>query len=123
VLPRADVVVDLLPLTPETEKLVDRDFLERMKAGALFMNAGRGRTVDTDALVSLLESGRIRAALDVTDPEPLPSEHPLWRAPNTLITPHLAGAVARWEQRGYRFAGEQIRRYAAGEPLVGAHAE
>jgi phosphoglycerate dehydrogenase-like enzyme len=121
-LPLADVVVDLLPLTPETEKFVNRDFLARMKPGALFMNAGRGRTVDTDALVSVLNAGRIRAALDVTDPEPLPSDHPLWRAPNTLITPHVGGSVARWEERGYRFAGEQIRRFAAGEPLVGVYA-
>lgn len=120
-LPLADVVVNLLPLTPETEKFVNRDFLARMKPGALFVNAGRGRTVDTDALVSALKAGRIRAALDVTDPEPLPSDHPLWRAPNTLITPHVAGAVARWEERAYRFAGEQIRRFVAGEPLVGVY--
>jgi phosphoglycerate dehydrogenase-like enzyme len=118
-LPLADVVVDLLPLTAETEKFVNRDFLARMKPGALFMNAGRGRTVDTEALLSALQLGAVRAALDVTDPEPLPSEHPLWRAPNTLITPHIAGSVARWEERGYRFAGEQIRRFAAGESLVG----
>jgi phosphoglycerate dehydrogenase-like enzyme len=120
-LPVADVVVDLLPLTPETEKFVNQDFLARMKAGALFVNAGRGRTVDTDALVSVLNAGRIRAALDVTDPEPLTSEHPLWHAPNTLITPHVAGAVARWQERAYRFAGGQIRRFAAGEPLLGVY--
>jgi phosphoglycerate dehydrogenase-like enzyme len=119
VLPDADVVVNLLPLTPETEKFVNGDFLARMKAGALFVNAGRGRTVDTEALVAALNAGRIRAALDVTDPEPLPSGHPLWHAPNTLITPHLAGAVAGWEKRGYRFAGDQIRRFAAGKPLIG----
>jgi phosphoglycerate dehydrogenase-like enzyme len=115
----ADVVVDLLPLTPETEKFVDAAFLARMKPGALFVNAGRGKTVDTAALLESLRSGRIRAALDVTDPEPLPSDHPLWRAPNVLITPHVAGSVARWAARGYRFAGEQIRRYAAGQPLLG----
>ena len=118
-LPAADVVVDLLPLTPETETFVNRDFLARMKPGALFVNAGRGRTVDTDALVAVLNAGRIRAALDVTDPEPLPSDHPLWRAPNTLITPHVAGSVGQWKERGYRFAGDQIRRFAAGEELVG----
>ncbi|HEX9098007.1 MAG TPA: 2-hydroxyacid dehydrogenase [Candidatus Dormibacteraeota bacterium] len=118
-LPEADAVVNLLPLTPETEKFVDAAFLARMKPGALFVNAGRGRTVDTAALLEALSSGRIRAALDVTDPEPLPSEHPLWRAPNILITPHIAGSVTRWEARGYRFAGEQIRRYAAGQPLLG----
>jgi phosphoglycerate dehydrogenase-like enzyme len=118
-LPLADVVVDLLPLTPETEKFVNRDFLARMKPGALFVNAGRGGTVDTDALVSVLNAGRISAALDVTDPEPLPSDHPLWRAPNTLVTPHVAGNVAQWQERAYRLAGDQIRRYAAGEPLLG----
>lgn len=121
-LPDADVVVDLLPLTPETNKVVDADFFARMKAGALFVNAGRGGTVDTDALVGALRSGHIRAALDVTDPEPLPPGHPLWHAPNVLITPHVAGNVAREESRAYQFAGEQIRRYAAGEPLVGLRA-
>jgi phosphoglycerate dehydrogenase-like enzyme len=118
-LPKADVVVDLLPLTPDTRKFVDAKFLSRMKPGAVFVNAGRGGTVDTDALLAAVRSGRIDAALDVTDPEPLPAEHPLWRAPNVLITPHIAGTVARMEARAYRFAGEQIRRYAAGEPLLG----
>jgi phosphoglycerate dehydrogenase-like enzyme len=118
-LPEADVVVDLLPLKPDTEHFVDAKFLAQMKPGALFVNAGRGRTVDTDALLNALRSGKIRAALDVTDPEPLPSDHPLWRAPNVLITPHVGGTVAGMEARAYRFAGEQIRRYAAGEPLLG----
>jgi phosphoglycerate dehydrogenase-like enzyme len=118
-LPHADVVVDLLPLTPATEKFVNRDFLARMKPGALFVNAGRGRTVDTEALLAALKAGRIRAALDVTDPEPLPSDHPLWHTPNTLITPHVGGNVPRWQERAYRLAGDQIRRYVAGEPLLG----
>ena len=118
-LPQADVVVNLLPLTTTTERLVDRAFLDRLKTGALFVNAGRGKTVDTDALLGALRSGRIRAALDVTDPEPLPDGHPLWHAPNILITPHIAGSTARWIPRGYRFAGDQIRRYVAGEPLLG----
>lgn len=118
-LPNADIVVNLLPSTPETERFVDKEFLARMKPGALFVNAGRGRTVDTDALIDSLRAGHIRAALDVTDPEPLPESHPLWGAPNVLITPHIAGTVARWESRAYRFAGEQIRRYAAGRPLLG----
>ncbi|GAC1475727.1 MAG: 2-hydroxyacid dehydrogenase [Candidatus Dormibacteraceae bacterium] len=118
-LPDADIVVNLLPSTPETKKLVNAAFLAQMKANALFLNAGRGTTVDTDALLESLQSGHIRAALDVTDPEPLPSDHPLWHAPNVLITPHIAGTVDRWEARGYRFAGEQIRRFAAVEPLVG----
>jgi phosphoglycerate dehydrogenase-like enzyme len=119
-LPHADVVVDLLPLTPATEKFVNRDFLVRLKPGALFVNAGRGRTVDTQALLAELQAGRIRAALDVTDPEPLPSDHPLWHAPNTLITPHVGGNVPGWQERAYRLAGDQIRRYVAGEPLLGA---
>ena len=118
-LPEADVVVDLLPLTPATRKFVDAEFFSQMKAGALFVNAGRGGTVDTDALLEALRTGRIRAALDVTDPEPLPADHPLWKEPNVLITPHIAGTVARWERRAYRFAGEQIRRYATGQPLLG----
>ncbi|HEY4913661.1 MAG TPA: 2-hydroxyacid dehydrogenase [Candidatus Dormibacteraeota bacterium] len=118
-LPTADVVVDLLPFTPDTRKFVDAKFLSRMKPGALFVNAGRGGTVDTDALLDALRSGRIRAALDVTDPEPLPAEHPLWKEPNVLITPHIAGTVAQMEARAYRFAGEQIRRYAAGQPQLG----
>jgi phosphoglycerate dehydrogenase-like enzyme len=121
-LPDADIVVNLLPLTPQTEKFMDSRFIAKMKAGALLVNAGRGRTIDTDALLTALEAGRIRAALDVTDPEPLPAEHPLWRAPNVLITPHIAGTVAKWEERAYRFAGEQIRRYAAGQPLLGIEA-
>jgi phosphoglycerate dehydrogenase-like enzyme len=121
-LPQADVVVDLLPLTKETERFVDGAFLGRMKSGALFVNAGRGKTVDSDALLEALLAGHVRAALDVTDPEPLPSDHPLWRAPNLLITPHIAGGVARWDARGFRFAAEQIRRYAAGQPLLGIEA-
>lgn len=116
-LPEADIVVVLLPLTPQTERIVDADFLARMKPGALLVNAGRGRCVDTDALVAALHAGRVRAALDVTDPEPLPDGHPLWSAPNVLITPHIAGGVSEWQARAYRIAGEQIRRYAAGEPL------
>ncbi len=118
-LPEADVVVNLLPLIPETEKFVGSQFLSQMKAGSLLVNAGRGRTVDTEALLDALNAGRIRAALDVTDPEPLPADHPLWRAPNVLITPHIAGSVTGWDTRAYRFAGEQIRRYAAGQPLLG----
>ncbi|OLC25034.1 MAG: hypothetical protein AUH40_07635 [Chloroflexi bacterium 13_1_40CM_65_17] len=118
-LPDADIVVNLLPLTSQTEKFMDRAFFAQMKPGSLLVNAGRGPTVDIEALLDALTAGRIRAALDVTDPEPLPADHPLWRAPNVLITPHIAGTVAKWEERAYRFAGEQIRRYAAGQPLLG----
>ncbi len=121
-LPKADVVVVLVPLTAETEGMVDAQFLASMKDGALLINAARGAVVDTDALLGALRAGRIRAALDVTDPEPLPPEHPLWQAPNLLITPHVAGAVTRWRERAYRLAGDQIRRYVAGEPLLNVSA-
>jgi phosphoglycerate dehydrogenase-like enzyme len=122
-LPDADIVVNLLPLTAQTEKFVDGGFLAQMKAGSLLVNAGRGRTVDTQALLDALNAGRIRAALDVTDPEPLPADHPLWRAPNLLITPHIAGTVAKWEERAYRFAGEQIRRLVSSQPLLGVQTD
>jgi phosphoglycerate dehydrogenase-like enzyme len=121
-LPEADAVVLLLPLTPETKRIVDTRFLAQMKEGALLINAARGGIVDTDALLEALESGRIRAALDVTDPEPLPSDHPLWQAPNVIITPHIAGGVVRWRNRAYHLAGEQLRRYVAGEPLLNVSA-
>lgn len=116
-LPQADAVVLLLPLTSATERMVDAGFLSRMKPGSILVNAARGRLVDTEALIGALQEGRIHAALDVTDPEPLPPKHPLWRAPHLLITPHVAGAVSSWRWRAYRFACEQIRRFAAGQPL------
>jgi phosphoglycerate dehydrogenase-like enzyme len=117
-LPEADVVVVLVPLNAQTRRMVDAQFLAQMKDGALLINAARGTVVDTSALIEALSAGRIRAALDVTDPEPLPPDHPLWHAPNVLITPHLAGAVVCSRARAYRLAGEQLRRYAAGEPLL-----
>jgi phosphoglycerate dehydrogenase-like enzyme len=94
-----------------------------MKPGALLVNAARGGLVDTEALLERLRAGRVRAALDVTDPEPLPDGHPLWSAPGVLITPHVAGAPIRWRARAYRFVGDQLRRYAAGEPLRNVRAE
>lgn len=116
-LPRADAVVLLLPLTPATRRLVDADFLARMKPGALLVNAGRGALVDTAALLGALRSGRVRAALDVTDPEPLPADHPLWRAPGVWITPHLAGSSPRLRERGFALVRAQVARYLRGEPL------
>jgi phosphoglycerate dehydrogenase-like enzyme len=98
-LPAADVVVLVVPVTPETEGMVDAAFLARMKDGALLVNAARGVVVDTEALLAELTSGRLRAALDVTDPEPLPEGHPLWSAPNLLLTPHVAGAVPQTNAR------------------------
>lgn len=117
-LPGADVVVLIVPLTDATRGLVDAAFLARMKDGALLVNAARGPVVDTDALVEALRSGRINAAVDVTEPEPLPAGHPLWDLPNLLLTPHVGGSVRGLLPRAYRLAGEQLRRFVAGEPLV-----
>ncbi|WP_243029043.1 2-hydroxyacid dehydrogenase [Thermus albus] len=116
-LPQVDAVVVLLPLTPETRGLVDRGFLSRMKPGALLLNAGRGAVVDTEALLEALREGKIRAALDVTDPEPLPPDHPLWQAPGVLITPHVAGLSQGFHRRAARFLADQVGRYLRGEPL------
>ncbi len=118
VLAGADVLVDLLPLTSETIGFVDARRLARLPDGALFVNGGRGGTVDTGALLAELERGRLRAALDVTDPEPLPTEHPLWALPNVLITPHIAGDSPEASSRAFALAGDQIRRFAAGKRLL-----
>ncbi|HEY1331501.1 MAG TPA: 2-hydroxyacid dehydrogenase [Actinomycetota bacterium] len=112
-----DVVVVLLPLTSETTGCVDADFLARMKPGALLVNAARGRLVDTDALLAALSEGRVRAVLDVTDPEPLPAGHPLWRAPGVLITPHVAGLAPDWQATVYALVRDQLARWSGGEPL------
>jgi phosphoglycerate dehydrogenase-like enzyme len=117
-LPAADVVVLIVPLTAATTGMVDADFLARMKDGALLVNAARGPVVDTEALVVELAKGRLGAAMDVTDPEPLPPGHPLWSMPNVLLTPHVAGSVGGLLKRAYGLAGDQLRRYAAGEPLI-----
>jgi phosphoglycerate dehydrogenase-like enzyme len=117
-LKNADVVVILVPVTDETRQLVGKDFLRTMKDGALLVNAARGVIVDTGALLAELTSGRLRAALDVTDPEPLPDGHPLWRAPGLLLTPHVGGAVRDATGRAYRVVSEQLGRLAAGEPLL-----
>jgi phosphoglycerate dehydrogenase-like enzyme len=117
-LPAADIVVVLLPLTEETRGLVGARVLERLSDGALLVNAGRGPVVDTDALLAELRAGRLRAVLDVTDPEPLPSGHPLWAAPGTLITPHVAGDSPRLRERTFALTREQLRRMRDGEPLL-----
>jgi phosphoglycerate dehydrogenase-like enzyme len=118
VLPGAEILVNMLPLTSETRGLLDARRLSFLPDGALVVNGGRGRTIETAALVAELQSGRIRAALDVTDPEPLPPDHPLWELPNVLITPHMAGDSPGSTIRAFQLAGDQIRRFAAGEPLV-----
>jgi phosphoglycerate dehydrogenase-like enzyme len=89
-----------------------------MKPGALLVNAGRGATIDTDALLEALQQKRIRAAIDVVDPEPLPPEHPLWSAPNLLVTPHVASDSARTLQRAFLLACEQVQRFARNQPLL-----
>ncbi len=116
-LPEADVVVILVPVTDETTGLVDAEFLRSLKDGALLVNAARGVIVVTDALLKELASGRIGAALDVTDPEPLPDGHPLWSAPNALITPHVGGMVRTGTEAAYEVVAAQLKRFAAGEPL------
>ena len=114
----ADVLVNLLPLTRATIGLVDGRLLGRLPDGALVVNAGRGRTTVMPALVAELVTGRLRAVLDVTDPEPLPPGHPLWALPNVLVTPHVAGDSPKSIARAFALAGDQIRRFAAGEPLA-----
>jgi phosphoglycerate dehydrogenase-like enzyme len=112
-----DVVVNLLPLTEQTRGFFGAHELGQMREDALYVNAGRGATTDTDALVAALQAQRIRAVLDVVDPEPLPADHPLWRAPNLMISPHSAGDTAGADRAAWALAAEQLRRYAAGEPL------
>jgi phosphoglycerate dehydrogenase-like enzyme len=114
----AEIVVVLLPLTPETEGLLDAEMLGFLRPGALLVNAARGPIVDTGALLALLRAGHVRAALDVTDPEPLPDDHPLWDAPGVLITPHFAGDTLAADRRAFALVGEQVGRYARGEPLA-----
>lgn len=116
-LPTADVVVNLLPITDATRGAVGARELALLRDGALYVNAGRGKTTDTDALLAELRSGRLRAVLDVVDPEPLPPDHPLWTAPNVIITPHNAGDTPASERAAWALAVEQMRRYAAGEQL------
>lgn len=116
-LPRADVVVLSTPLNPSTQGLVDAEFLAAMPDGALLVNVARGGVVDTGALLAELQSGRLRAALDVTDPEPLPAGHPLWHAPHVLVSPHVGGSSSAFLPRARRLMAEQLTRFAAGEPL------
>jgi phosphoglycerate dehydrogenase-like enzyme len=117
-IPAADVVVILVPVLEETQNMVDAKFLAAMKDGALLVNAARGAIVDTDALLAELTAGRLRAALDVTDPEPLPPGHPLWSAPGLLLTPHVGGAVREAYDRAYEVVIPQVARYVAGRPLL-----
>jgi phosphoglycerate dehydrogenase-like enzyme len=106
-----------LPDTAESHGLIGLRQFELMQQGALLVNAARGPIVQTDALVVALQSGRIRAAVDVTNPEPLPDGHPLWNCPNLLLTPHVAGSSPQFAPRALHVAAEELRRYIAGEPL------
>lgn len=112
-----DVLFVIAPLTGDTEGLVDAAALALLPDGALVVNVARGKIVDTDALVEATATGRIRAALDVTEPEPLPSDHPLWTTTGVLISPHVGGASSAFFPRADRLIAAQLRRFAAGEPL------
>jgi phosphoglycerate dehydrogenase-like enzyme len=116
-IPEAEVLVLILPLTEESRGLIGPKQLGLMHQGALLVNAARGGVVQTDALVAALNRGHIRAAVDVTDPEPLPSDHPLWHCPNLLITPHVAGSTPQFAPRAFKTAADELRRYLNGEPL------
>ena len=116
-LPTLDVVILILPLTPESKHLFNAKRLSLMKDGALLVNVARGPIVDTDALVKELNSGRITAAVDVTDPEPLPSDHPLWRAKGVLISPHVGGNTTAFEKRARKLIESQLNLLAEGKPL------
>ncbi|MDR3739933.1 MAG: 2-hydroxyacid dehydrogenase [Terracidiphilus sp.] len=116
-IPAAEIIVLILPLTPESHHLIGSAQFALMRQGTLLVNAARGPIVDTDALVAALNSGRVRAALDVTDPEPLPERHPLWSCPNLLITPHIAGSTPQFARNSIQTALDELKRYLAGEPL------
>jgi phosphoglycerate dehydrogenase-like enzyme len=115
--PAADVLVLIVPLTDATRRLVDADLLARLPDGALVVNVARGGVVDTDALVAECATGRLRAALDVTDPEPLPDGHPLWSTPGVLITPHVGGATTAMAPRAVALLRRQVEALRDGRPL------
>nr|WP_306820485.1 NAD(P)-dependent oxidoreductase [Microbacterium sp. zg.B185] len=115
-LPHAEIVIVTLPGGDATRRIIDDSALSALPDGALVVNVGRGELIDTSALVDHLRRGRIRAALDVTDPEPLPAEHPLWELPGLLITPHVGGASSAMRPRTVRLIRAQIERMRAGEP-------
>jgi phosphoglycerate dehydrogenase-like enzyme len=114
-LPDHDAAVVVVPLTDDTRGLVDARFLAAMRDGAVLVNAARGPVVDTDALLAELQAGRLRAAVDVTDPEPLPADHPLWSAPGLLLTPHVGGSVPGALRRAFAIAADQLAAFARGD--------
>lgn len=117
-LPAADIVVLVLPDTPRTRGLFGPRELAALPDGALVVNVGRGTALDTAAITAEAASGRLRAALDVADPEPLPADHPLWAMDNVIITPHVAGGSDSFHPRARRLVEQQLARFAAGEPLA-----
>jgi phosphoglycerate dehydrogenase-like enzyme len=116
-LPRHDAAIVIIPLTDETRGLVDARFLAAMPDGAVLVNGARGPVADTDAITAELASGRLRAALDVTDPEPLPAGHPLWTAPGLLLTPHVGASVPDGLCRAYGIAAAQVAAFVRGDRL------
>ena len=116
-LPEAQVVILILPSTAESHHLIGARQMDLMQQGTLLVNAARGPIVDTDALVAALQGGKIRAALDVADPEPLPDGHPLWSCPNLLMTPHVGGSSPMFAARAVKVAEGELRRYIAGEAM------
>jgi phosphoglycerate dehydrogenase-like enzyme len=122
-LPTFDLIILILPLTDQSRHFMNKQRLASMKTGAALINVARGAIVDTESLISELNSGRISCALDVTDPEPLPPGHPLWSTPNTIITPHVGGDSKAFEPRGRALVESQIARFAAGQPLINVVAQ
>ena len=116
-LPNLDIVILILPLTDESRHMFNKERLAKMKDGALIVNVARGPIIETEALIAELNSGRIFAALDVTDPEPLPAGHPLWKAKNLLLVPHVGGNSTAFEPRGRKLVESQLKLLAEGKPL------
>jgi len=122
-LPTVDVVVLAVPLDGTTRGMVDAQFLSRMRDGSVLVNVARGSVVDTEALLAEVSTGRLQAVLDVTDPEPLPADHPLWRTPGVLISPHVGGNTTAFAPRMRRLITEQVERWRGGTPLLHRIAE
>lgn len=119
-LPAAEIIILILPLNDASRGMIGPRQFGLMRQGALLVNAARGAVVQSDALVDALNTGKIRAALDVTDPEPLPAEHPLWRCPNLLITPHVAASTPQFTPRALEVVADELRRYLNNQPLQNA---
>lgn len=119
-IPQSDAIVVALPLTNETRGLIDRDAIDRMKDGAIFVNVGRGAVVDENALVEALRSGKLRgAALDVFAEEPLPESSPLWELDNVIVSPHTAALSVKENERVVERFAQNLRRYLDGDDLLG----